>query len=427
MQRISRFLAMGAAALLVSCLFLAGSATAGKKKHQDSDPPREHDQAAAKSQAEIAPGLLRAPYLQSLGSDSVLVVWDSSLDAPASVDFGLRTPLDRTVAATSDGTGRRVAVLRGLQSGKRYMYRVRAGEQVLAEGPACEFLTDGGRSQRSFAFFATGDIGDADGEQSLTAASILRADPRPELGIITGDVVYSKGKSKDYDANLMHRWGDLLGSMPVWPALGNHDWKSDPETNFRREWYLPNNEHWYSFDFGSAHFVALDTGDGKLYQAAAQLAWLEHDLTTHAAEWTFVFFHHPGLTCTYKGPTRDVVELVMPILQRHRVDVVFNGHAHTYERLYPIVDGKPVDVREDPNYVDPQGPIYIVTGAGSKTKEGGPTKLCGPTAFFKDRTVLWSHIIVEGPRCTIRAVETDGDQQLDRITITKTGLASRVP
>lgn len=425
MTHILRHLATGAAAFALSGLLLAAPATAGKKK--SSEGYKQTKKSATAQPREVAPGLLRAPYLQSLGTDSVLVVWDSPLaDAPA-VDFGTATPFGLTAVATSDDRGRRVAVLRGLRPGTVYSYRVRAGERVLAEGPAYTFRTDGGSHERNFAFFATGDVGDDEGQQSLTAASILRASPRPALGLIAGDVVYPDGNSADYDNNLMRPWREMLCTLPVWPVLGNHDWHLDPETNFRREWYLPNNEHWYSFDHGSAHFVGLDTGEGSLYEAASQLAWLEQDLQTNDSEWTFVYFHHPGLTCTYKGATPDVVDQLMPILQRHGVDVVFNGHAHTYERLYPLRDGKPVDVQQEPNYVDPQGPIYVVTGAGSKTKEGQPTSLCGPTAFFKDYTVLWSQIVVEGPRCTIRAVQSDGDEVLDQITITKTRLPSLTP
>jgi hypothetical protein len=428
MTRLSRSLATTAAALVLAGSLFPSMATAAKDKKKSTKSSKHTAQAASKPAPEVAPGLVRAPYLQGLGTDSVLVVWDSSLDDAPAVDFGTATPLDRTAVASSDDRGRRVAVLRGLLPGTLYSYRVRAGDRILAEGPAYTFRTDGGPRERQFAFFATGDIGDAEGEQSSTAASILRSTPRPELGIITGDVVYPEGRSADYDNNLMRPWRDLLCAVPVWPALGNHDWKTDPETNFRREWYLPNNEHWYSFDHGSAHFVALDTGDGKLYETAAQLAWLEKDLSSHAgAAWTFVFFHHPGLTCTYKGPTREIVADLMPVLQRHHVDVVFNGHAHTYERLYPLLDGKPVDMKQDPDYVDPEGPIYIVTGAGSKTKEGSLTRHCGPTAFFKDRTVLWSHVVVEGPRCTIRAVTSEGDEVVDQITITKARLGARTP
>ena len=114
-------------------------------------------------------------------------------------------------------------------------------------------------------------------------------------------IVYSRGRSSDYDRRLMRPWKDLLCSIPVWPALGNHDWKSPPEDNWEQEWYLPNNEHYYSFDYANAHFIALDTRDGDLYDRGNQVRWLEQDLVENAdADWIFVYYHHPGITCTYK-------------------------------------------------------------------------------------------------------------------------------
>jgi hypothetical protein len=368
----------------------------------------------------IVPGLERQPYLQSLAQDSVLVAWVASAEGEPAVDYGTASAAGATVGATSDGA-RRVATLRGLQPGTTYRYRVRAGDRVLAEGDAFTFRTADGPGDDRYAFFVTGDVGDPKGRHDLTAASILRSEPRPELGLICGDVVYQDGLSEDYDSHLMHPWRDLFCRIPVWPALGNHDWHEDPSQNFQREWYLPNNEHYYSFDWGNAHFVALDTRDGDIYDRANQVRWLEQDLAAHrGAAWTFVYFHHPGLTCTYKGDTQAVVESLLPVFDRFRVDVVFTGHAHTYERLFPIRERRPVDAAQDPNYVDPGGTIYITSGAGSKVKRGRPTEHCGPTAFFRDETVLWTHVRVEGTRCTIRTVTSAADELVDAITITKT-------
>ncbi len=376
------------------------------------------------SLAELAPGYLRAPYLQGLGQDSVLVAWMASDPAAPAVDFGTTAEFGSTVAARVDGN-RRYAVLKHLAPGTHYFYQVRAGARVLATGPTCSFRTDEGPGDRTFTFFVTGDIGDGNGQQAVTARSILRASPRPEMGIVCGDVVYQKGRSSDYDRHLMRPWQDLFSVMPVWPALGNHDWKSPPDANWEQEWYLPNNEHYYSFDYADAHFIALDSRDGDLYDVKNQVAWLEKDLQAHAsAAWTFVYFHHPGITCTYKKNNKAVIEHFLPVFDRYKVDVVFTGHAHTYERLYPIRDGKPTNLDQDPHYTNPDGTIYIVSGAGGKVKTGSPTGHCGPTAFSRDETVLWTRVVIDGSRCTIRSCESENDKLVDEISITKSRLGT---
>jgi len=396
-------------------LLLASPACAG----DDDDEPK----AAPQRVAAIAPGYIRAPYLQGLGPDSTLIAWMASDRGEPAVDFGTSLDYGRTVTARADGD-RRVAVLRGLQPGTKFYYRVRAGERVLAAGPECSFTTDAGPSDKSFSFFATADVGDRKLRQRFTAASILAATPRPELGILAGDIVYGHGHSSEYDERLMRPWRQLLSTIPVWPALGNHDWKSAPEHNWRREWYLPNNEHYYSFDYANAHFVALDTRDGELFDRKNQVRWLEQDLRDNTgADWIFVYYHHPGITCTYKGRNQAVIESFMPLFDRYGVDVVFTGHAHTYERLYPLRDGKVVDAGQEPRYTDPRGPIYIVSGAGGKVKKGEPTSHCGPTAFYLDEVLVWTQVLVDGPTCTIRTWESETGRCVDEVVITKTKLA----
>ena len=415
-------------------LAVLAAATAAGFAPQKSKPVRKADDDGeskpAKHQpppAELAPGYMRVPYLQSLGADSVLVAWVASAEGEPAVDYGTSLDYGSTAQAVSDGA-RRVATLRRLKPGTTYYYRVRAGARVLASGQDYAFRTDRGRGEPAFTFFATGDIGEPGDYQRRTVASILRARPEPELGLIAGDVVYDRGSSDDYDRNFMRYWGEVLRRIPLWPTLGNHDWGTPPETNWCREWSLPGNEHYYSFDHANAHFVAVDTRRGEIYDAANQLQWLENDLRAHQdAAWLFVFCHYPGRTCTYKEDTPEVVAKLLPLFDRYHVDVVFNGHAHTYERLYPLAQGQPVDRDQDPNYTDPKGTIYIVSGAGGKLKKGEPTSSCGPTAFSKDETVVWTRVRVDGPLCTIETFASVDDGLVDKVTITKSRLAGNPP
>ena len=375
----------------------------------------------------IAAGFERGPLLQSLGRDSLTIAWIASDPGTPAVDYGPTLDYGASRAADSDGD-RRAVTLQGLVPGATCFYRIRAGERILAAGPEWRFTTDAGRNDSTFAFFVTGDVGRPEMHQTRTAASILRAQPWPDLGLLAGDAVYEKGRSEDYDRHLMFPWRDVFRAIPVWPALGNHDWKSDPAGNWEREWFLPGNEHYYSFDFGSAHFIALDTGDGRIAELPQQVRWLEADLQQHrAAAWTFVFFHHPGWTCTYKGDNAAVIEHFTPLFERYGVDVVFNGHAHTYERSFPMRQGEPVDTGEDPHYQDPGAPIYVVSGAGGSPKQDEPTRPCARTAFFRDEVLCWTHVVVDGARCTLRTVESDSDALVDSASIVKSRLERPAP
>jgi len=375
-----------------------------------------------------AAALARRPYLQSVGRDRVTLMWRTSTPARQSVDY---TPAfgyvpgflyDYSSAETAAST-RHELTLTGLQPGTTYRYRLREDSTVVASGDAYTFQTDAGPQDPQFAFFATADIGEdpaSGGQQEATQAMIRRLAPRADFGLVVGDVVYPDGRSSDYDANLMRPWADLLCNTTAWPVPGNHDWRVDPDSNFAREWSLPGNEHYYSFDYGNAHFIGLDTGDGFLYDETNQLAWLENELRTRRdATWTFVFYHFPLHTCTYKGDEPELRDKLLPILDRYHVDVVFNGHAHTYERLYPILGLQPVDQAQNPYYTDPHGTIYIVSGAGAKIKTGKPTTYCGPTAAFVDERIVFTQVFVEDHRAYILTFDSFTGEVVDVVAINK--------
>ena len=125
------------------------------------------------------------------------------------------------------------------------------------------------------------------------------------------------------------------------------------------------------------------------------------------------------------------------------VDVVFNGHAHLYERSYPLkftvtpkadgsligadgsVDGTWLLDRkfDGVNATKPDGVIYLVTGAGgAKLQEqhlppsgdGWLESTCKHVAELHSFTVC----DVDGETITLRQISLEGDE-LDRLVITK--------
>jgi acid phosphatase type 7 len=389
---------------------------------------------AAAHDARAVATLTRYPYPQSLGRDRVVLMWRTATPVLQSVDYA---PDGSYQASASDvvPTTRHELLLTGLQPGVRYTYRIREGASiVLAEPNTYWFRTDAGRTDTNFSFFVAGDIGEPppDGFQGFTQARIRGMAPTADFGLLTGDIVYPDGKSSDYDDYLMTPWRNLICNTPVWPVPGNHDWHVDPDSNFAREWALPNNEHYYSFDYGTAHFVGLDTEDGALYDRVNQLAWLRADLTAARGhyQWTFVFYHHPLITCTYKGNEEALANDLLPIFDEFQVDICFTGHAHTYERLYPLRNRLPVAQAQNPLYTDPPGTVYVVSGCAGKLHTGEPTTLCGPTAAFQDETPGFVQVLVYGKTLYLVMVDSMTGQIHDWMQITKTTLptdVTRVP
>ena len=73
---------------------------------------------------------------------------------------------------------------------------------------------------------------------------------------------------------------------------------------------------------------------------AAMRDWLVADLETSNQDWNIVIFHHPPYS---KGENHDsdaeqreidMRETFAPVFEDYGVDVVYSGHAHSYERSW---------------------------------------------------------------------------------------------
>ncbi len=129
----------------------------------------------------------------------------------------------------------------------------------------------------------------------------------------------------------------------------------------------------YSFDYGNAHFVVLNSGyssSDKDIKAIVkqQLEWLKTDLASSDAKWKIVMLHQ-GLYGA-RSTTSNTRELLEPIVDDYGVDLVLQGHDHFVMRTYPMKNGEIV-TKENPNNITKgSGVIYNVLGAsGSKRYE----------------------------------------------------------
>jgi hypothetical protein len=108
-------------------------------------------------------------------------------------------------------------------------------------------------------------------------------------------------------------------------------------------------EQYYAVDYGNVHIVSLDSqlSARDPDQRAAMKEWLMADLAANNRDWTIVIFHHPPYS---KGrnhdsdtanqrldidqPQWDMRNEFTPVLESYGVDVVYSGHAHSYERSF---------------------------------------------------------------------------------------------
>ncbi len=292
------------------------------------------------------------------------------------------TPTVKRVAIEGVAPFRRYrVVLTRLTPGAPFVYMVFRDRQGVfqAEGRARKAA---GQPQR---FVVFGDGGADTWGQSAVAYQTYLA--RPDYVVVTGDVVYMRGRASEYLDHFFpiynsdragKLWGaPLLRSTPFLTAAGNHDlierdldkhpdglayfydWDqplNGPEglpgaSGFPRlEGSAPRRKAFldaagpayprmgnYSFDYGDVHWTVLDTNTYADWTDPALRAWLDADLdAARGCPWRIVAFHHPAFSSSKAHREDQRMRVLAPTFERHGVAIVFNGHVHNYQRTRPL-------------------------------------------------------------------------------------------
>ena len=184
---------------------------------------------------------------------------------------------------------------------------------------------------------------DTDASLCRVVETVRRLDPAPAFAVLGGDLaspdILHRDRAPgpgDYASSYM-RLLEILAGLPC-PAhylMGNHD-NLEAFNLALRPTVAKDAPAYYAFDHNGTHFVALDShepghADGVL--DAAQLAWLDRDLSAHRAASTMVFVHHHPWPLGHEW--MDTMQIrngseLMSLLSRHaQVRGLIGGHVHT--------------------------------------------------------------------------------------------------
>ncbi len=181
------------------------------------------------------------------------------------------------------------------------------------------------------------------------------------------------------EANIDNEWGEMyeaLGDLPAVmmfaPALGNHEyWEEFEDTpqerrvlsdHWRAGFALPRNgaggphtrDTTYWFDVQGVRVAVLDgTSAIELGSAEEQARWLDGVLRDNPNPWSIVLIHQPVYSPRGREASATIKAALQPVIERHGVDLVLQGHDHTYGRRSGDRRGQTL-------------PQYIVTVSGPK-------------------------------------------------------------
>lgn len=344
--------------------------------------------------------LTRGPYLQLASPNGITVAFRTDVQAVARVRYGL-TPQALTQSVTEVASSTEHAVrLSSLTASTRYFYEIELDGVLAVGGPEYRFRTHPMPGTiEGFRLFAWGDSGTGGSGQFNVANRMANQVGDATLSLILGDIIYPDGEPQDYDPKFFRPYASLLRRQVIWPVVGNHDVHFDPTGGPWIDAYLTpannpaNTELYYSFDYGNAHFVVLDTHVNSYSASSAQLQWAAADLSASTATWKLVAFHVPPYTGGTHLDSSSVKNSIVPMLERQGVDVVFAGHSHSYERTFLLSNN--TIVQNDPStYVKATrdaGTLYIVSGTAGQS--GSLLNPNHPLMAFQAGNVLGTTVV----------------------------------
>jgi len=307
---------------------------------------------AAEGRVEATRSTFRiAPYLQNASPDAITIMWETKHPLPSAVEYWELPSDDQPEFTVSGDASVKIHRLRvaGLNPDTHYGYRVRCGEEV-REG---DFITAPVKS-RPIRFAVVGDSRFWKDYWQTTRLPQHFLSQKPEFILHMGDLVNNGLRHREWQGHF-RRFETVLGRVPLFPARGNHerDGSKNPENDWFAKYHeLPGGEPYSSFDWGNSHFCIV-----SFTHIEKCASFLEEDLASSTKKWKFVAFHYP-VYCTGYMSASDSRKAsgnreLEAIFDKHRVDMVFSGHTHIYERSLPIRAGK----RDDRN-----GTVYLVQG-----------------------------------------------------------------
>lgn len=182
--------------------------------------------------------------------------------------------------------------------------------------------------------------------------------------VAVGDNFYEHGVTSVTDAHWQKSFEQVYTArslqVPWWAVLGNHDYvgncdaqidySQSPKARSSQRWNMPARYFARTeaidaktsvdcFYLDTTPMANLEGDEANSYDNAKsqdvpkQLAWFKDALEASKAPWKIVVGHHPIYSGGVHGDTPYLVNHVLPLLEKHGVQVFFNGHDHDLQHL----------------------------------------------------------------------------------------------
>jgi 3',5'-cyclic AMP phosphodiesterase CpdA len=302
----------------------------------------------------------------------------------------------------------------GLEPATRYLYRVGDGEHW---SEWCQTET-AAAAAAPFVFVYFGDAqNDVRSHWSRVVRNAFRDAPRAAFFLHAGDLINRAESDREW-GEWFYASGFIHRTIPALATPGNHEMaRGDNGRRLSHHWRptfaFPEQgppgltETCYAIDYQGARIVSLNSNE----QIAEQAEWLTEALADESPTWKIVTFHHPVFSSAKGRDNQELREAWQPLFDRLGVDLVLQGHDHTYARS-PKLTFEPGSLEEVNVAVGRErqqsdsGTVYVVSVSGPKMYDLEPQPVM---ANWATRTQLYQVISVEPNRLSYRALNAIGD------------------
>jgi predicted phosphodiesterase len=371
------------------------------------------------------PANTRAVSWRTIFNDSISIGEIALLDVAPELELhkvtvtGTSSPWE---TGSKKAMGHKV-VFDNLKSDKKYAYRVGNGK-FWSEW--FQFKTSSDKAN-PFSFLYFGDVqNDIKSYGSRTLRQGYSHFPKSDFMLFAGDLV--KVSNEDYWNEFFYAGGWIFGMVPSLATPGNHEYDKDNQPHsFSKQWNqiftMPSNgpskkfnNRIYYMDYQGVRFVSLDSpayGENK-EEDEMVLGWLNQTLMNNPNRWVVVFTHYPVYYCCQGRDKKEYQDAGKIILEKNGVDIVLQGHDHTYCRG----QNHPNATANSRNH-----PMYVVSVAGPK--------MYGLNSnFWSDRmgsnTQFYQHISFSGDTLSYQSFTVAGDLYDDFVLIKNKAGINRV-
>lgn len=285
------------------------------------------------------------------------------------------------------------------------------------------FITASGASNNKFSFTVFGDSRTYLDEWHIMSEAALDTD----FTLFMGDLGNHGGEEIWWDE--WYAYGaNFIAREPIFHTIGNHDEDYSPSgfDTYISMFTLPGVETYYSFNYGNAIFICLNTEDPD---NSEQYNWLLSTLEANKDKtWKFVYFHRPFYTSpSHVGEMDAYFNTWWKAFDDYGVDMTFHGHTHNYQRTKPI-NRNVSTTTPVANYgsLEGMGRCQIVAGSTGPSSDAADPSLWWLEKSFKKRH--FCNIDIDGELLTLKAMDANlvvfDELVLDKSTVNTKNLHS---